>query len=131
MSGRAKSRTTATIVLMVLGLYVLAILARPYTAYRLVLLLAMIALFLGALLIPFVQDFFKLELPRYEHPAAGPRRRGRRLCRVGAGDPGGAAVERGARGEAGAPGAGYSQPRFLNATQRITVASAMIPSATK
>jgi cation-transporting ATPase E len=58
-----QARTTATIVLMILGLYVLAILARPYTPYRLALLLAMIGMFLGALLIPFFQDFFKLELP--------------------------------------------------------------------
>jgi cation-transporting P-type ATPase E len=61
--GTREARTTATIVLMVLGLYVLSILARPYTTYRLVLLLAMVGLFLGALLIPFFQDFFKLELP--------------------------------------------------------------------
>jgi cation-transporting ATPase E len=61
--GTREARTTATIVLMILGLYVLAILARPYTAYRLVLLLAMIGLFLGALLIPLAQDIFKLELP--------------------------------------------------------------------
>jgi cation-transporting ATPase E len=61
--GLRESRTTATIVLMILGLYVLAILARPYTAYRLVLLLAMIGMFLGALLIPFVADFFKLDVP--------------------------------------------------------------------
>jgi cation-transporting ATPase E len=61
--GLRESRTTATIVLMILGLYVLAILARPYTAYRLGLLLAMIALFVGALLIPFFSDFFKLDVP--------------------------------------------------------------------
>jgi cation-transporting ATPase E len=61
--GLRESRTTATIVLMILGLYVLAILSRPYTAYRLALLLAMIGLFLGALLLPFAQDLFKLELP--------------------------------------------------------------------
>lgn len=62
-TGTRESRTTAAIVLMVLGLYVLSILARPFTPYRLVLLLAMIGLFLGALLVPFAQDFFKLELP--------------------------------------------------------------------
>jgi cation-transporting P-type ATPase E len=61
--GLRQSRTTATIVLMILGLYVLAILARPYTPYRLALLLTMIGLFLGALLIPFFSDFFKLSLP--------------------------------------------------------------------
>jgi cation-transporting ATPase E len=61
--GTREARTTATIVLMILGLYVLSILARPYTTYRLVLLLAMIGLFLGALVVPFAGDFFKLEIP--------------------------------------------------------------------
>src|SRR5207344_215895 len=47
--GTREARTIATVVLMVLGLYVLGMLARPFTRYRAVLLLAMIGLFLGAL----------------------------------------------------------------------------------
>jgi cation-transporting ATPase E len=62
-AGTIEARTTATIILMVLGLYVLAMLARPFTRYRAVLLLAMIGSFLGALAIPVVREFFKLELP--------------------------------------------------------------------
>ena len=38
-------------------------LARPFTRYRLVLLLAMIGAFIGALVIPPIRDFFKLSLP--------------------------------------------------------------------
>ena len=40
-----------------LGLYVLSLLARPFTRYRLVLLLAMIGAFVGALAIPPISDF--------------------------------------------------------------------------
>ena len=46
--GTRDARTTATVVLMVLGLYVLSLLARPFTRYRLVLLLAMVGAFIGA-----------------------------------------------------------------------------------
>jgi cation-transporting ATPase E len=62
-AGTIEARTTATIILMVLGLYVLAMLARPFTRYRAVLLISMIGLFLGALAIPRAREFFKLELP--------------------------------------------------------------------
>jgi cation-transporting ATPase E len=62
-AGTREARTAAAVVLMVLGTYVLSILARPFTRYRLVLLLAMIGLFLGALVIPPVRDAFVLRLP--------------------------------------------------------------------
>jgi len=61
--GTREARTMATVVLMVLGLYVLGMLARPLTRYRTVLLLAMIGLFVGALAIPLVRDFYALSLP--------------------------------------------------------------------
>ena len=48
---------------MILGLYVLVMLARPFTRYRAVLVLAMIGLFLGALAIPLARDFYALSLP--------------------------------------------------------------------
>ncbi|HEY3724569.1 MAG TPA: HAD-IC family P-type ATPase [Acidimicrobiia bacterium] len=69
--GTRDARTTATVVLMVLGLYVLSLLARPFTRYRLVLLLAMIGAFLGALVIPPIRDFFKLSLPDADIVATG------------------------------------------------------------
>ena len=61
--GTREASTMATVVLMVLGLYVLAMLARPLTRYRTILLLAMIGLFVGALAIPLVRDFYALSLP--------------------------------------------------------------------
>jgi cation-transporting ATPase E len=62
-AGTIEARTTATIIAMILGLYVLGMLARPFTRYRAVLVATMIGMFVGALAIPFVREFFKLELP--------------------------------------------------------------------
>ena len=56
---------------MVLGLYVLGMLARPFTRYRAVLLLAMIGLFLAALAIPTARDFYALSLPSLDVVATG------------------------------------------------------------
>ena len=58
-----EARTTATIVLLVLGLWVLVLLARPFTRYRTVLVLGMIGLFLGAILIVPIRDFYALRPP--------------------------------------------------------------------
>jgi len=58
-----RSRTTATIVLLVLGWWVLVMLARPFTRGRTVLVLAMIGLFIGAILIVPIRDFYALESP--------------------------------------------------------------------
>jgi cation-transporting ATPase E len=66
-----EARTIATIVLMVLGLYVLVMLARPFTRYRAVLVLGMIGLFIGALAIPLVRDFYALSLPSIDVVATG------------------------------------------------------------
>jgi len=70
-AGTREARTASTVVLMVLGTYVLSILARPFTRYRLVLLLSMIGLFLGALIIPMARDFFILTLPSVAILASG------------------------------------------------------------
>jgi cation-transporting ATPase E len=59
-------RTAATITLLIVGLYVLSILARPLTPARVVLVGSMVALFLVAVLVPFAQDFFALEPPTGE-----------------------------------------------------------------
>jgi cation-transporting P-type ATPase E len=56
---------------MVLGLYVLVMLARPFTRYRAILVLAMIGLFLGALAIPLARDFYALSLPSIDVVATG------------------------------------------------------------
>ncbi len=69
--GTREARTITTVVLMVLGLYVLGMLARPFTRYRAVLLLAMIGLFLGALAIPLARDFYALSLPSLDVVASG------------------------------------------------------------
>jgi cation-transporting P-type ATPase E len=69
--GTREARTITTVVLMVLGLYVLGMLARPLTRYRAVLVLTMIGLFLGALAIPMVRDFYALSLPSIDVVASG------------------------------------------------------------
>jgi ATPase, P-type (transporting), HAD superfamily, subfamily IC len=58
-----EARTAATIVLLVIGLYVLVLLARPFTVYRTVLVAAMVAAFIGVLAIPPLRDFYALRLP--------------------------------------------------------------------
>lgn len=62
-SGIDAERTVATFVLLVTGLWVLAILARPLTRWRLLLVIAMVALGAGAFLLPFTRDFFDLAFP--------------------------------------------------------------------
>jgi cation-transporting ATPase E len=68
---RTRARTITTVVLMVLGLYVLGMLAATIHRYRAVLLLAMIGLFLGALAIPLARDFYALSLPSLDVVATG------------------------------------------------------------
>lgn len=58
-----EARTTATITLFVVALWVLAILARPTDAWRLGLEAAMAGLFLLVLLVPWSRHFFALNLP--------------------------------------------------------------------
>ena len=58
-----QARTTATLTLLVVGLYVLSILARPITPPRGLLVALMIGLFLLVLAIPSVRELFALDLP--------------------------------------------------------------------
>jgi cation-transporting ATPase E len=58
-----EARTTATLVLMVVGLWVLNILARPITPFRGVLFGAMVGAFLVILAVPALREFYALELP--------------------------------------------------------------------
>ena len=57
------ARTAATMVLMVIGLWVLVILSRPLTVYRGALLAAIVGLFLGVLAIIPLRDFYALAIP--------------------------------------------------------------------
>ncbi|HKA69901.1 MAG TPA: HAD-IC family P-type ATPase, partial [Actinomycetes bacterium] len=59
-TGLAEDRTVAVIALTVVALWVLAIVARPYSPWRIGLVLAMAAGMLGAIVIPPVADFFAL-----------------------------------------------------------------------
>jgi len=58
-----EARTTATLVLLVVGLWILNILARPITPFRGMLFGAMVAAFLGILAVPALREFYALELP--------------------------------------------------------------------
>lgn len=58
-----QERTTATVVLLIVGLWVLVLLARPFTLYRGVLVGAMLGAFLVALLVPSVRSFYAMHLP--------------------------------------------------------------------
>lgn len=59
----AEARTVATMVLFWVALWVLSILARPLSSWRLWLIVSMAVAFLLILLIPALRDFFALELP--------------------------------------------------------------------
>jgi cation-transporting ATPase E len=61
-----EQRTSATITLLVVGLWVLVILARPLTLLRAMLVLAMIGLFASALGVPVARDFYELDFPSDE-----------------------------------------------------------------
>ncbi len=58
-----QARTSATIVLFAVGLWVLAILARPWTTFRRLLVAGMVAAFGVILLTPALRRFFDLEIP--------------------------------------------------------------------
>ncbi|WP_406297173.1 cation-translocating P-type ATPase [Embleya sp. NBC_00888] len=55
-----QDRTSAVITLFLVAIWILAIVARPYTWWRIALIAAMGAAFLIALYVPFVADFFAL-----------------------------------------------------------------------
>jgi cation-transporting P-type ATPase E len=59
----AEARTTATLVLAAVGLWILVILARPVTRWRAVLVASMAGCLVVILLVPFLRDFYALEIP--------------------------------------------------------------------
>ncbi|MEV0092446.1 cation-translocating P-type ATPase [Streptomyces sp. NPDC050738] len=58
----AAETSAATLTLFLVSMWVLAIIARPYTWWRICLVLAMAAGFLLVLVVPWLQDFFALKL---------------------------------------------------------------------
>jgi cation-transporting ATPase E len=58
-----EARTTATVVLFLVALWVLGILARPYTGHRGLLVGSMAGAFAAVLAVPALRDFFALDLP--------------------------------------------------------------------
>ncbi|MFJ5213587.1 HAD-IC family P-type ATPase [Streptomyces sp. NPDC088354] len=60
--------SAATLTLFLIAMWVLAIVARPYTWWRIVLVLAMGAAFLVVLAVPWLQDFFALRLVGTQGP---------------------------------------------------------------
>ncbi len=61
-----EARTTATLVLLVVGLWVLNILARPITPFRGMLFGSMVACFVAVLAIEPLREFYALDLPERE-----------------------------------------------------------------
>jgi cation-transporting ATPase E len=57
------SRTAATLTLLVVGLWVLALLARPITPFRAALVASMVGIIAVVMLVPKLRDFYALELP--------------------------------------------------------------------
>jgi cation-transporting P-type ATPase E len=57
------ARTAATLTLLIVGLWVLALLARPITPFRAALVASMVGLIAVVMLVPKLRDFYALELP--------------------------------------------------------------------
>jgi cation-transporting P-type ATPase E len=60
-----ESRTMATFVLIIVGLWVLAVLARPYTWWRILLIIAMIFGLIIVFTVPGINNFFALNIPNW------------------------------------------------------------------
>jgi cation-transporting ATPase E len=58
-----EARTAATITLLAVGLWILGLLARPFTPARMMLVVAMASAFACVLAVPALRDFFALDLP--------------------------------------------------------------------
>jgi cation-transporting ATPase E len=63
--------SVATLTLFLVALWVLAIVARPYTWWRLLLIAAMAGAFALVLVVPWLSDFFQLKLVGYRDPWTG------------------------------------------------------------
>ena len=59
-----QSRTTATLILAAIGLFALGIVSRPLVPWKKALIATMAGLLLLTMVIPFLRDFFSLDLPR-------------------------------------------------------------------
>ena len=66
----AETRTVAVITLFTITIWVLAILCRPFVAWKVALVAGMVVLFIGALVVPFPRDYFDLVLPQFNDIAA-------------------------------------------------------------
>ncbi|MGI5212881.1 HAD-IC family P-type ATPase [Plantactinospora sp. CA-290183] len=66
----AAETSAATLTLFLVGLWAVAIIARPYTWWRLLLVAALAAAFVVVLAVPFLQEFFQLHLVGTAAPAA-------------------------------------------------------------
>jgi cation-transporting ATPase E len=66
-----EARTVAVATLFAVAMWVLVVLSRPFNAWKLALVLAMVAAFVGALTIPFVKDYFDLIIPPGREIAEG------------------------------------------------------------
>ncbi len=64
--GLDESRTTATLVLLVVGLWILVMLARPITGWRASLVTWMVGAFAVILVVPDLRDFYALDLPEWD-----------------------------------------------------------------
>ena len=60
-----EARTTATLVLFSVGMWVLAILARPLTGARRMLIIGLAVSFVGVLVVPGLREFFALDMPPF------------------------------------------------------------------
>ena len=63
-------QTAATIAALCVSLWILAVLARPYNRWKLALIWAMAGIAVAAIAIPFVRDFFELDIPASFLPQA-------------------------------------------------------------
>ena len=67
-TGQVADTSSTTLTLFLVALWVLAIIARPYTWWRVLLVLAMAVGFAIVLVVPWLQDFFQLDLIGYRDP---------------------------------------------------------------
>jgi cation-transporting P-type ATPase E len=67
-TGQVADTSSTTLTLFLVALWVLAIIARPYTWWRVLLVIGMAVLFGIVLAVPWLQDFFQLDLHGYRDP---------------------------------------------------------------
>ena len=76
----AHAQSGATLTLVAVGLWVLSELSRPLDVLRGALIVGLVVMAIGAFTIPFVADFFLLEIPPGEYSDVDRGHRDRRLC---------------------------------------------------